>query len=77
MMVRGRRRVYTWSHKKRGAHAALRRQQGVFPNDMETRMNAPLDKQLALQPEAITLDDKYTLERGRVFLTCLCTCNKG
>ncbi len=32
-------------------------------------MNAPLDKQLALQPEAITLDDKYTLERGRVFLT--------
>jgi len=28
-------------------------------------MNAPLDKQLALQPEAITLDDKYTLERGR------------
>jgi indolepyruvate ferredoxin oxidoreductase len=32
-------------------------------------MNAPLASLHALQPEAITLDDKYTLERGRVFLT--------
>ncbi len=32
-------------------------------------MNAPLEKRHALQPDAITLDDKYTLERGRVFLT--------
>ena len=32
-------------------------------------MNAPLDKQQALQPDSISLDDKYTLERGRVFLT--------
>ncbi len=32
-------------------------------------MNAPLDKQQILQPDAISLDDKYTLERGRVFLT--------
>ena len=32
-------------------------------------MNAPLASMHALQPEAITLDDKYTLERGRVFLT--------
>ena len=32
-------------------------------------MNAPLASQHALQPEAISLDDKYTLERGRVFLT--------
>ena len=32
-------------------------------------MNAPLDKQHALPPDAISLDDKYTLERGRVFLT--------
>ena len=32
-------------------------------------MNAPLDKQHALQPDTISLDDKYTLERGRVFLT--------
>ncbi len=32
-------------------------------------MNAPLDRQQALQPDAISLDDKYTLERGRVFLT--------
>ena len=32
-------------------------------------MNAPLDRQQALQPDAISLDDKYTLDRGRVFLT--------
>ena len=32
-------------------------------------MNAPLDRQQALQPDAISLDDKYTLQRGRVFLT--------
>ncbi len=32
-------------------------------------MNAPLDPQHALQTEAFSLDDKYTLERGRVFLT--------
>lgn len=32
-------------------------------------MNAPLENRQALQPDSITLDDKYTLERGRVFLT--------
>ncbi len=32
-------------------------------------MNAPLPPQHALQPDDITLDDKYTLERGRVFMT--------
>lgn len=32
-------------------------------------MNAPLDRQHALPPESISLDDKYTLERGRVFMT--------
>ncbi len=32
-------------------------------------MNAPLSPQDLLQPEAISLDDKYTRERGRVFLT--------
>ncbi|MCM0043512.1 MAG: indolepyruvate ferredoxin oxidoreductase family protein [Burkholderiaceae bacterium] len=32
-------------------------------------MNAPLSAQQALTPEAISLDDKYTLASGRVFLT--------
>ncbi len=32
-------------------------------------MNAPLSAHDVLQPEAISLDDKYTRERGRVFLT--------
>ncbi len=32
-------------------------------------MNAPLPPQHALHPDDITLDDKYTLERGRVFMT--------
>lgn len=32
-------------------------------------MNAPLDPQQMLPPEAISLDDKYTLGRGRVFMT--------
>jgi indolepyruvate ferredoxin oxidoreductase len=35
----------------------------------ETVMNAPLSAQQALTPEAISLDDKYTLASGRVFLT--------
>jgi indolepyruvate ferredoxin oxidoreductase len=32
-------------------------------------MNAPLSAHQSLQPEAISLDDKYTLANGRVFLT--------
>ena len=32
-------------------------------------MNAPLENRLSLQADSITLDDKYTLQRGRVFLT--------
>jgi indolepyruvate ferredoxin oxidoreductase len=32
-------------------------------------MNAPLENRQALQTDAISLDDKYTLEQGRVFLT--------
>lgn len=32
-------------------------------------MNAPLSARQALPPEAISLDDKYTLDSGRVFLT--------
>jgi len=32
-------------------------------------MNAPIDKQTAFEPGSISLDDKYTLERGRVFMT--------
>ncbi|RXZ36520.1 indolepyruvate ferredoxin oxidoreductase family protein [Oxalobacteraceae bacterium CAVE-383] len=32
-------------------------------------MNAPHEHRAALQPDAISLDDKFTLERGRVFMT--------
>ncbi|MDB5776701.1 MAG: indolepyruvate ferredoxin oxidoreductase subunit alpha/beta [Herbaspirillum sp.] len=32
-------------------------------------MNAPSDRGAMLQPDLITLDDKFTLERGRVFMT--------
>jgi indolepyruvate ferredoxin oxidoreductase len=32
-------------------------------------MNAPFDPGAALRPDAISLDDKFTLERGRVFMT--------
>jgi indolepyruvate ferredoxin oxidoreductase len=32
-------------------------------------MNAPHEHRAALRPDAISLDDKFTLERGRVFMT--------
>jgi indolepyruvate ferredoxin oxidoreductase len=32
-------------------------------------MNAPFDPGAALRPDAISLDDKFALERGRVFMT--------
>jgi indolepyruvate ferredoxin oxidoreductase len=32
-------------------------------------MNAPNEHRAALRPDAISLDDKFTLERGRVFMT--------
>jgi indolepyruvate ferredoxin oxidoreductase len=35
----------------------------------ETTMNAPHEHRAALQQDAISLDDKFTLERGRVFMT--------
>ena len=58
----------------RAQHAAPRILRMTIP--LETSMNAPLDRsqlepaQPAHEPQQeITLDDKWTLERGRAFMT--------